>query len=186
MISFQDVYDALRKEKYNEQLQSLPKKFFREVAEYLEDKKKVISKENSMFSDTIIKIKRQYENALSLIIELIALREKKILGLAEIASRVGLSKKDVLNMFSEEKELFTKTTNLLEEFQENIKKILENKQKKDLKKNIFIRFIKDVDKFSDLRGKELGPFKKGDMANLPNKIAEILIEGKTAIRVLSE
>ena len=35
MITFSDIYESMRKEKYSEQLQLLPKKFLVEVADYL-------------------------------------------------------------------------------------------------------------------------------------------------------
>ena len=51
VITYNDIYEAARKERYSEQLQALPKNFVDEIAEYLKDKKEVASKEDDIFSD---------------------------------------------------------------------------------------------------------------------------------------
>jgi len=39
MITYNDLFEALRKERYSEELQALSKDFFEQVAEYFNDKK---------------------------------------------------------------------------------------------------------------------------------------------------
>lgn len=58
MITYNDIYEAARKERYSEQLQKLPKPFVKDVASYLEEKKQITLKEDSDFSDVIIKTKK--------------------------------------------------------------------------------------------------------------------------------
>ena len=81
-------------------------------------------------------------------------------------------------MIKYEKELFEAITKKLEDNQITVDKILnrENKEGKDLKNNLMIRFKEEVPKFLDLEGKEMGPFKRGDMANLSQDIAKILLD----------
>ena len=55
MITYNDIYEAARKERYSEQLQPLPKNFIADVATYLKEKKEVASKEDDGFSDVIMK-----------------------------------------------------------------------------------------------------------------------------------
>ena len=43
-----------------------------------------------------------------------------------------------------------------------------------------IVFINNTDEFLDSEGNKLGPFKKGDVANLPSEIANILLIDKKA------
>ena len=50
MITYNDIYEASRKERYSEQLQSLPKNFVEEIAEYLKEKKETASKEDTRAS----------------------------------------------------------------------------------------------------------------------------------------
>ena len=64
MITYNELYDALRKERYSEQLQPIPKNFIKEVSAYLNDKKEIANKKSDDFSDTIMKTKKQFENSL--------------------------------------------------------------------------------------------------------------------------
>ena len=48
---------SARKERYSDQLQVLSKNFILEIAEYLKDKKEIVSKDDDIFSDIIAKTK---------------------------------------------------------------------------------------------------------------------------------
>ena len=120
MIVYNDIYEALRKERYSEQLQLLPKKFIMDVAEYIRDKRKLSQQQVDLFSEEILKVQKQLENAQSIFKELMLLRKKKILGLVFVASETGISKRDFENMLDFEKDLFYK---LILAVQENEKKI---------------------------------------------------------------
>ena len=98
MITYNDIYEAARKERYSEQLQSLPKSFISDVSEYLKDKRAFSSKEDDAFSDVIVKTKKQLENAITLFKELMRRRRKKILNLVSVAAETGISKQDFENM----------------------------------------------------------------------------------------
>ena len=63
MITFNDIYEASKKERYSEKLQELPEKFILEVAEYLKEKKKMSLKNEDDFSEIVVKTKKQLENA---------------------------------------------------------------------------------------------------------------------------
>ena len=63
MITYAELYEFLRKEKYAEQLQPLPKNFFNEVAEYFRDKKKITEKNDDFFNEVISKTKKQLEKS---------------------------------------------------------------------------------------------------------------------------
>jgi len=181
MITYNELYDALRKERYSEQLQFIPKNFIKEVAIYLKDKKEIANKENDDFSDAILKTKKQFENSIAIFKELILRRKKKILELAFIAAETGISKRDFENMLAIEKECFDEIMKILEKEDKNVAKVLKGADEDDEKsKNKMIVFIKDADEFLDLEGKKSGPFKKGDVANLPQEIANILIVDKKA------
>ena len=45
MITYNDLYEALRKERYGEQLQPLLKDFVKEVANYLKEREQLIGQE---------------------------------------------------------------------------------------------------------------------------------------------
>jgi len=185
MITYNELYDALRKERYSEQLQPIPKNFVKEFAEYLKEKKELADKKDDDFSDTIVKTKKQLENSIAIFKELILRRKKKILELAFIATQTGISKRDFENMLAIEKEAFEGIIKSLERGDKKIEEIIKGGPK-DVSKNKMIIFIDDADKFLDLDGNEIGPFKKGDLANVPEEIANILIVDKKAESVDDE
>ena len=181
MITYNDIYEASRKERYSEQLQPLSKNFVEEVAEYLKDKKEMASKEDAGFSDVIAKTKKQLENAVTLFNELMLRRRKKILNLVLIAAETGISKQDFENMLAFEKTLFEDMMKCIDSSNKQVQELL-NGKKQEKNKNELIMFITDVDRFMDLEGGNLGPFTKGQMANLPKTIAKILIDdGKAEV-----
>ncbi len=181
MITYSDLYEAARKERYSEQLQPLPKNFIQEVAEYLKEKKQLSLKEDDIFSDMIAKTKKQLENAVTLFRELMIRRRKKILDLVLIAAETGISKQDFDNMLSFEKSLFEELIKNIENSEKKINEILDGKSAEELKNQLVI-FKTDVEEFLDMEGEKIGPFKKDQVANIPKEIAKILTEdGKAEV-----
>ena len=175
MITYNDIYEALRKERYSEQLQDLGKGFVKEVAAYLKEKKSISEKSGDIFSDAISKTKKQFENAISMFKELILRRKKKLLNLAFVAAETGISKRDYDNMLSFEKETFDDIMKNLESGDKKLTTMLNGQQEDEKPKNKLITFVQDIEEFLGLNGEKLGPFKKGDIVNLPEEVANILI-----------
>jgi len=184
MITFSDIYEAMRKEKYSEQLQLLSKKFLVDAAEYFSEKKEFLNKEEDLFSDMAIKNKKKLENALSSFRDLFRIRKKKILNLAFVASEVGISKKDFENLLSFEKELFEGIVKGLERAEKNLNEDM-GKTQKSGEKHRLVRFLEDVPEFLGFDGEDVGPFEKGEIANLEKEIVEILEKDKR-VEVLEE
>ncbi len=175
MITYNDIYESARKERYSEQLQPLSKNFIEEVANYLKEKKEMASKEDDVFSDVVLKTKKQLENAITLFKELILRRRKKILNLVLIAAETGISKQDFENMLDFEKALFEDLMKSIDSSDKRLTTTL-NGDKKDKQKNKMVVFNTDVGEFVDLNGEKIGGFEKGQIANIPNEIAKILID----------
>ena len=175
MITYNDIYEALRKERYNEQLQPLIKEFVKEVSGYLKDKENLISHGGNIFSDELQKNKKQLENAIAIYKELMLRRKKKLLDLAFVSAETGISKRDFENMLSFEKETFEKIMKAINEGDKAMEKILNGVDEEALENNKLIIFKQDTEEFLDLEGNKLGPFKKGDIVNIPGEIANILI-----------
>jgi DNA replication initiation complex subunit (GINS family) len=181
MITYNELYDALRKERYSEQLQVIPKNFIKEVGAYLKDKKEIANRKDDDFSDTIVKTKKQFENSIAIFKELMLRRKKKILDLAFVAAETGISKRDFENMLAVEKEAFDGIMKSLEKSDNKVNEMLKGMEGETEKpKNRMIVFIEDVEEFLDLEGNKMGPFKKGDVANISEEIANILIIDKRA------
>ena len=176
MITYNDIYEAARKERYSEQLQPIAKNFLKEFAEYISEKKEAVLQEND-FSEGDIKIKKQLENATTLFRELIIRRRKKILGLILIASETGISKQDFENMLQIEKELFEEIMKCVEISDKNLNNLLKGNNLEKVSENNLVLFIDNVESFLGLEGEEMGPYEKGQMANIPREIAKILLQG---------
>ena len=188
MITYNELYDALRKERYSEQLQPIPKSFVKDVSAYLRDKREIADKHNDDFSDTIMKTKKQYENSIAIFRELILRRKKKILDLAFVAAETGISKRDFENMMQFEKEAFEEIMKAIDKSDKRVSEMLKNSDStpETIHKNKMIVFIDDTDEFLDLEGNKMGPFRKGDVANIAEEIANILIVDKKAENIGEE
>ncbi len=177
MLTFSDIYEAMRKEKYSENLQMLPKKFLVDVAEYFREKKEFLNKEDDLFSDMVIKNKKKLDNAISSFRDLLRIRKKKILNLAFVSSQTGISKKDFENLLSFEKDLFEELVKSLERAEKNQVADMSGSVKNE-RKHRLVRFLEDVPEFLGFDGSDVGPFKKGEIANLENEIVDILSKDK--------
>ena len=181
MITFNDIYEASRKERYSEKLQFLPENFISDLAEYLKEKREMSLKKEDVFSDVIDKTKKQLENAITLFKELMNRRRKKILNLILVASETGISKKDFDNMFDFEKELFEGLMKSMDFSDKKISNILNGKNKlKEEANSLKIIFMENVEEFVNLDGKIIGPFSKGQNADIAGVVARILIDGGRA------
>lgn len=179
MITYQDIYEAAKKERYSESLQPIPKTFVKDVAKYLKEKRESTSKERDVFSEVILKNKKQLENAITLFQELLRRRRKKILNLVLIASETGISKQDFDNMLLIEKELFEELMKCVDRSDKILNSFLNGDKPEDEKVNSVIIFLEDIDKFVEPNGEVLGPYEKGQIANLSKEVAVILVgDGK--------
>jgi DNA replication initiation complex subunit (GINS family) len=199
-ITYETLFDLLRNEKSREELQPLDKAFYPGVVDYLRDKQQLIADNTSsagapggsesIFSDVEReKTVKQLDNAKKLLRELYERREKKIMNMAIINSRTG-GLLDKSALLEEEKLLFERSTQMLEGFRADILyRLLSGKEpavaasaaapvesaaKPDTEVQM-IRFIESVPKFMGQSLEVYGPFEVDDIANLPKKIADILI-----------
>jgi DNA replication initiation complex subunit (GINS family) len=179
MITYNEIYEAARKERYSGQLQPIAKNFVNEVSKYLKEKKEAMSSNEDVFSDVLLKNKKQLENAITLFKELIIRRRKKILNLILVAAETGISKQDFNNMLSFEKALFEDLMKCLESSEKRLNENLSGQEVID-QHNELIVFLEDVAEFVGFDGSSVGPFIKGQIANLSKDVAKILIDASKA------
>jgi DNA replication initiation complex subunit (GINS family) len=180
MLTYNDLYEILRKEKYNDNLQLLPKSFVEDVAVYLSEKKEESSKEGDFFIGSTGKTKKQFENSIAIFKEIMLRRKKKLLNLVFIAAETGVMKRDYDNMLPFERELFEKFVKAFEETDKELLRVLGAKKADESKKNRMIIFNQNVEQFVDLNGISTGPFVSGELANLDADVATILVSGGKA------
>ena len=179
MMKYEDLYEFLRKEKNNDNLQRLPFDFVRLFSELIYEHRRAITKNGDFFSDEIVREKKQYENSMTLFKELILRRKKKILNLVFIANETGLMKKDFEDMLLFEKDLFEKLLSSVEETDKLVASLLINGSSNLQEVNLLI--TDDVESFVGMSGEFYGPFKKGDSVNIDRRVADILVSGQKAV-----
>lgn len=182
MIGYNELYEVLRKEKYSEVLQPLPKSFLADFRDYIKENKDSFSQKTDLFSDSTGKSKKQFENSLSIFRELILKRKKKILNLVFVATETGIMKRDYENMLDLEREMFDKLVKIFEDGDRELSRVLADRAEiKD--KNKMILFKQNTERLIDHEGNPIGPFKTGDLANVDLGIADILVTGGKAVFV---
>lgn len=179
MVTYNDLYEAIRKERYSDELQALGENFLQECSEYFSEKRKFSERESDIFTDLSSKSKKKLENAMALFKELLLRRRKKILNLAFVASETGISKKDFENLLEFEKDLFEDIVKNLDKADKELNDCMVITNGKNCSNNSkLVRFSEKVDEFLNLNGDTLGPFEVGEVANLENEIVDILIQDK--------
>jgi len=193
IITYETLYEIMRREKFRPELQKLNKEFFDDFIKYLEEKKVILEsqqKKKSIFtSSETEKTKRQIENTKKIIRELYEKRESKILQLAIFASRNHDN--PVFNeMLDEEKKFFKELLETINNYRNNIlHNLIKGKnpeikekpkelkiEKKDLIK--MVRFLQPIPKFVGTDLNIYGPFEEEEIAAIPSEIADLLTKKK--------
>lgn len=180
MLSYNDLYEILRKEKFNDVLQPLQSDFIEQLSAYLNDKKDQSNVDDSMFQESVLKSKKQYENSIALFKELILRRKRKILNLVFVATETGIMKRDYENMLQFEREMFDSIVKVCESADKSMNRSLQGIKDGIGASNRMVLFNNDVESFMDMNGNAVGPFMTGELANLDSQVAEILVSGGKA------
>ena len=167
-ISFEIIRKIQRAEQRNPKLTELPGNFYENIIEYLERKKNIAEKKRDR------KITLEIRNTERLIEDIFNRRERKILNQALISVRTGIPPE---NLTDKEKIFFDQVMNLLKQRREEVLNRLFKKTKKEVE---LLLFKEDVPEFIGIDLKKYGPFKKGDIAKLPEKNAKLLIKAEKA------
>ena len=192
-ITYETLFELLKREKDTTDLQKLEPNFFNYFVDYLNGKKNMLDKEDTLFSyDEKKKVEKQIENAKRIIKEIYERREKKILNIALMKSRTKSNVIDTSALLENEKMFVDEIVKVLNLFRNEVinniitgeyaSKAAVESEKKD-EKNMpgedkstkIVRFLYAVPKFVGKELEEYGPFAEEDIANLPAEIADVLI-----------
>ncbi len=199
IITYETLYDILRREKNRQDLQELPQTFLTDLTNYLKKKKEILQSQEqkkSIFTTTEVqKTRKQIESIQKIIKELYERRESKIIQLALIASRTSIETEEKNVMLPEEQEFYNKIIENLDHFRENMLYKLSNgdsptikiSKPKDLKipekpnkTTKKVKLLTDVPKFVGTDLETYGPYNTKDTIEIPNEIADLLIKQKKA------
>ncbi len=179
-LSYEDLRRIYRLEKSTSKLVNVDDDFYNALYEFLENEKKRYLESLKDFSDADVKA---FANLKRMVQELLSLREKKLLNMALLASR--LESYEIPKIPPVEKEMFQNILKILEKHNKLLDEVFsptlkEKKIKSDDLKILKIKICADIPKFLGQDMKEYGPFKNNDVIQLPYNIANILIEKKLA------
>lgn len=180
MLNYNELYELLRKEKYSEQLQLLPKDFSKQVAHFLAEQREEGNRTGSSFMDSTDKSKKQFENSVAIFKELMRIRKKKLLNLVFVATETGLMKRDSENMLDFERDLFEQFIKSFEANDKLVSDVLSGTHAREKDNLRLVMFSQDVGSFVDMGGNNIGPFTKGELSNLDVEVANILVSGGKA------
>ena len=203
VITYETLYEILRKEKTRPELQKLDETFFQSLLKYIEEKKEILysqqNKESIFTSLEVQKTRKQLENVQRIVKELYEKRESKIIKLATIHSRAASNPaKDTDLMLKEEIRFYTQLLDLLNDSRSGVlNNLLKGKEPmlnpykpKDLKtaekpqiSGEIIKFIDNIPEFVGTDMKTYGPFKKEEEKEIPQEIADLLVNRKKAIKI---
>lgn len=203
-ITYEVLFELMKRERDTADLQKLEPNFFNDFVDYLNEKKNMLGKEDTLFSyDEKKKTEKQIENAKRIIKEIYERREKKILNIALLKSRTKSNVIDTSSLLENEKRFLDEAVKVLDIFRNGIiNNIIDGKhaseitmqkeetdekdnQPKEGKSTKLVRFLCAVPKFVGKELEEYGPFAEEDIANLPAEIADVLI-GKSRVEEIKE
>ncbi len=196
IITYENLYEILRREKYRTELQKIDETFYQDVVKYLQEKTAILqsqSKKESIFASTEVeKTQTQLKNVLKILRELYEKRENKILQFALFCSR-SKNAQDTSTMLPEEFALYTHLKDTLDNYRGGIlNNLLQTKlptvgriDPKDLKgeektDSLAIHVLKDIPEFVGPDLSVYGPYKIGEKQELPRMIAEMLVNTEQA------
>ncbi len=209
-ITFERLFDIRRAEKdpLKRDLQKLPGSFFRDLFSYLQEKDSML-REARLKSDMFAaveseKIDGQLKNARTLISDIYARREAKIVELALNRAKTRSAAIDTSHLLPEEQRLYDSLVSALLSAREGLlDSVLSGQVPQSLARSaaedampslqqsssaasgkLQVRFLENVEPFIGKELEEYGPFEANEVADLPSDVAGILIKRGQAIEVL--
>lgn len=160
MLTFETLSRIAREEKVSPSLTRLPDDFFEEVSSYLYKKAQANEGKEDAW---------ELDNAKMVLSDIMKLRERKIILSALSFADTG---SEPSHITAEEKLLFDQAASMIMQFRTGRKKVLEPSHEK----KSMITFLEDVPQFVGSDMANYGPFRMGDIANLPEDVTRILVE----------
>ncbi|MEK6841076.1 MAG: hypothetical protein AABW57_02735 [Nanoarchaeota archaeon] len=188
IITYEILYDILRRERSRQELQKLDINFFNDINKYIKEKKAILedlkSKSSIFAKKEIEKTEKELINIKKIVKEIYDKRESKILQLA-LSSAVTNKIQDGSNLLNEEKLIFDGLVKFLKDSRENLlNQLLDDEKPKVIKSEQesikTVRILQPIPKFIGDDLNEYGPLEEEFIASLPIKVAELLIKNNKA------
>ncbi len=205
ILTYETLYEFLRREKSREELQKLDEGFFRDTLSYSREKQQAYDDnltKNDIFSQSETdKLHIQLSNIRKILRDLYNIRERKIISMAINKSRTNTSLVDTAHLLSQEQAMFESLCAVLTQYRTGILHRLleqrepdvlpivlplpeEQKQETPVEKTEkLVKFLEKHDLFVGPELENYGPYEAEDEATLPTAVAEVLISKGKAVEL---
>jgi DNA replication initiation complex subunit (GINS family) len=203
VLTYETLYEMLRKEKSRDELQKLDEPFFRDVLTYLREKQQEYDDnltKNDIFSQSERdKIHIQLANIKKILKDLYDIRERKIINMSINKSRTHTMIIDTANLLPQEQPFFESLHSVMSQYRTGILHRLLEQREPDILPIILplpeqkeeipapensLKKIKCIEPVEQFFGEELesyGPFAPDEETSLPEQLANILISQGKAV-----
>lgn len=208
VLTYETLYEFLRKEKSREELQKLDSGFIKDTLGYTREKQQSYDDnltKNDIFSQSERdKLHIQLANIRKILRDLYDIRERKIINMAINRSRTNTQLVDTANLLQQEKAMFESLHSVLLQFRTGILHRMLEMREPDVLPIVLplpneapqeeipaplphgIKKIKCLDMIEQIFGEELepyGPFQAEEEVSLPGIVADVLINQGKAIEL---
>lgn len=193
-ITYEVLFDVLRREKENNELQALDDTFYDDVEDYIAKKRRNLTSTKQSYDGLDEeKDKIQLRNILRTVEEVYNIRERKVINLARTKARASKNLIDTTKILPEERRLFDAATDLLNEQRAEVLRDLTGKIDEDGdpgesgpsndEGSVTVEIQRQLPKFLGSDKNVYGPFDEGQEVGLPESVAELLVKKGRAERV---
>ncbi|MEK6886744.1 MAG: hypothetical protein AABW88_02840 [Nanoarchaeota archaeon] len=205
-ITYETLFEILRREKNQDDLQKLDPKFFKELNEYVEEKNNTLNEKPRLdqfmegYENEQNAIKIQLNNIRKIIRDIFDRRERKIMEMAINKAKTGSNIIDASALLPEEKDFFNAQIKIISEFRYDVLEPVLTSQKpgsraaeakleqKDLnmaikEENNKLKKVKVTEAIPKFVGVDLeiyGPFNQHEEIDLRPEIADMLLKTNRA------
>lgn len=175
-MTYELLFEALMREKNREELQRLDPEFYGHARAFIEEERR-----QALADPHAHAALQRVRNLESMLREIYARRERKILTLAMVKVKTGRDVFDVSVMLEAEKTLFDSLVRVLEDARKEqlehapIHKPVQSEDTEDAD-FAHVRFRRQVGAFIGEELESYGPYNTGDRARIPRSIAKSLVE----------
>jgi DNA replication initiation complex subunit (GINS family) len=169
MLNYSRLREMQRSEMASSELCTVEEGFYMELKDFLEKKHT-----EAIGSSNLLVIK-EYENLRKISKAIVGKRTEKVVLLAL------RGRKEAVGLTREETHFLSKISGIIEENDAEMAVLFEEGSENGKKDNIKrVKFIKDIDPYKGLDEKVYGPFRTGEIAQLPLDEAQWLLKEKIA------
>jgi hypothetical protein len=202
VITFESLFELLRREKYRPELQKLDENFYANALSYLKEKEAILESQetrDSIFAaEEVDKTRMQLRNVQKILKEIYEKREAKVVQLALFNSRNRSVVHNESALLPEELSIFESVKGVLDQHREGIlHNLLKSsmpelpfKKEKPLKTTceinkeerglVKVRILAAIPEFVGPDMEVYGPFDESQVAELPKEISEVLAANRQA------